>query len=513
MMSFWNATVGFFWGEESFAVLLMVLVLAALLFHFRREDRKSLFDTLGFLFVCLLGQFASSLVHALEFMRAASVLHELFVIGGGIAVIRLWGLLLFRVVLPWIKLSPPRIAEDIVVIVAYAVWGLLRLHYAGIDTSSILATSAMMTAVLAFAMQDTLGNILGGLALQLDNSIAVGDWIKVDDIAGRVVDIRWRSTLVETRNWETVVFPNSQLMKNKFMVLGRRANQPVQWRRWVWFNVDLDVLPSKVIAVVEEILAQTDIENMAKQPLPNCLLMDATEKGYARYAVRYWLTDLVADDSTDARVRWHILAALQRTGIRLAMAEEGIHLTKENEKYEEGLHHREVGIRMKTLRQVELFSQMTDAELKVLAERLIYSPFAKGTLISRQGAVAHWLYVVIGGEAEVYLELPGGGKRVLRDLGKGNFFGEMGLMTGAPRSASVLAKTDVECYRLDKEMFEEIMHRRPAIAEEMSQVLATRRAEQEVALHELDAESARMGIPQRRGEILSTIRHFFGLAD
>ena len=172
-----------------------------------------------------------------SYARAADVMHEVFVIGAGIAVIRLWGLLVFRIVLPAVKFTPPRITEDIFVIIAYMAWFMVRLRYAGLDLGSILATSAMITAVVAFAMQDTLGNILGGLALQLDNSVEVGDWIKVDDIAGKVVDIRWRSTLVETRNWETVVFPNSQLMKNKFMVLGRRTDQPVQWRRWVWFNV------------------------------------------------------------------------------------------------------------------------------------------------------------------------------------------------------------------------------------------------------------------------------------
>ncbi|MBI5660190.1 MAG: mechanosensitive ion channel [Nitrosomonadales bacterium] len=511
-MNFWNNTLHYFWREESLAVLTMVASIAVLLFHLRKEDRKSLFNTLAFFVVCMVGQFASSLLHALEFTRASEVLHEVFIIGAGIAVIRLWGELVFRIVLPLVKLSPPRITEDIIVIIAYIAWGMVRLRYAGLDLGSIVATSAMITAVVAFAMQDTLGNILGGLALQLDNSVEIGDWIKVDDISGRVVDIRWRSTLVETRNWETVVFPNSQLMKNKFVVLGRRTDQPVQWRRWVWFNVGMEALPARVISVVEESILQTEIANVAKNPPPNCVLMEFDNKGYARYALRYWLTDLMQDDPTDAVLRWHIMTALQRAGIKLAMEERSIHITKENEKYEEGLHHREVLLRMKTLRRVELFSQMTDEELKVLAERLRYSPFARGNIIARQGdQKSHWLYVIINGEAEVYLESPGGGKRVIRDLGKGNFFGEMGLMTGAPRSATVVAKTDVECYRLDKEIFEEILHERPSVAEEISQILASRRAELDNALLDMDTASAQMAISQQRGEILATIKRFFGL--
>jgi len=512
-MSFWNTTLDFFWRDGSFAVLVMALGLALLLLHFRKNERQGVLNTLAFFFVCLIGQFVSGVMHALEFTRAAEVLYELFVIGAGIALIRLWVQLLFRIVLPLVKLSPPRIAEDIIVIIAYLAWGMVRLRYAGLDLGSIVATSALITAVVAFAMQDTLGNILGGLALQLDNSIKVGDWIKVDDITGKVVDIRWRSTLVETSNWETVVFPNSQLMKNKFLVLGRRTDMPVQLRRWVRFNVGLDTSPSKVISVVEDSILQTEIANVAKSPPPNCILMDMDIQGYARYALRYWLTDLATGDPTDAAVRWHIMTALQRAGIKLATKkeEENIHLIKENEKHEEVVHQREVALRIKTLKRVELFAQMTDAELRKLAERLRYAPFAKGNIIFRQGSVAHWLYVIINGDADVYLETSSGKKHLLRTMSRGNVFGEMGMMTGAPRAASVVARTDVECYRLDKEVFEEILRARPAIAEEMSSILATRRAELDSMLQNIDEESLRTEIPQQSNEILATMRRFFGL--
>jgi CRP-like cAMP-binding protein/small-conductance mechanosensitive channel len=512
IMPFWNTVFSYFWREESTLVLVLALLLAALLFHFHgKEERKTVFNTLGLFVACLLGQFLSGLLHAMEFTKAAEVLHEAFVIGGGIALIRLFGLLVFRTILPAVRLPLPSITEDIALFVIYIAWGMVRLRYAGLDLSGIVATSAMITAVVAFAMQDTLGNILGGVALQMDNSIQVGDWIKVDDIQGKVVDIRWRATLVETRNWETVVFPNSQLMKSKFFVLGRRAGQPVQLRRWVWFNVSAEVAAPRVINTVEEAIREINVPNVAKTPVPNCVLMEMDDKGYLRYAVRYWLTDLAIDDPTDAAMRWHIATALQREGIRLAVDERNIHLTKETEKYEEAVRHREVALRLKMLRKVELFSQMTDEELTALAERLRFSQFARGDIISKQGATAHWLYIIISGEAEVYLELAGGGKRVLRDLGRGSFFGEMGLMTGAPRSATVMAKTDVECYRVDKAMFEEILQARPAIAEEMSQIMAVRKAEQNVALHDISTETAHLGITQQRNEILATIRRFFHL--
>lgn len=108
----------------------------------------------------------------------------------------------------------------------------------GVDLSEIIATSAVVTAVIGFSLQDTLGNIMGGMALQLEQSIGVGDWVRVGEVEGIVREIRWRQTSIETRSWETVVVPNSALMKSQVTVLGRRQGQPRLHRISVEFNVD-----------------------------------------------------------------------------------------------------------------------------------------------------------------------------------------------------------------------------------------------------------------------------------
>ncbi|MFO1285777.1 MAG: mechanosensitive ion channel [Rubrivivax sp.] len=140
----------------------------------------------------------------------------------GVGLIRLAGLALFRVALPALRVELPRILEDVAVVAGYALWLLVALSLAGVDLSSLVATSAVITAVLAFAMQDTLGNVLGGLALQLDDSLDIGDWLRVDDVSGQVVQIQWRFTALRTRSGEKVVIPNAQLMKAKFFVIGHR---------------------------------------------------------------------------------------------------------------------------------------------------------------------------------------------------------------------------------------------------------------------------------------------------
>jgi small-conductance mechanosensitive channel/CRP-like cAMP-binding protein len=507
---FFSVIAGLLLRPDTAALLATVAILGLVMLQTRPADGRTVRNTILLFLAGLGGQIMGSALFAGGLIALAGSLHEVATLVVGFAIIRLAGMTLFRVVLPASRVDAPRIVEDIVLILAYVGWGMVRLRYAGLDLSGIIATSAVITAVLAFSMQDTLGNILGGIALQLDDSVGVGDWIKVDEVTGRVVDIRWRFTAVETRNWETVVIPNSVLMKGKFLVLGRRQGQPAQWRRWVWFNVELRVPPARVIRIVEAALRDATVPNVSARPAPNCVIMDF-EHGYGRYALRYWLTDLAVDDPTDSAVRTHIYAALQRAGIQIAIAEHRLNVTKETEKRAQVVRSRDVSRRQDMLQDVDLFRELTEEERIKLAERLVYTPFAAGSQMTRQGSVAHWLYIITAGEAEVHIESPNGAMRLVNTLHAGDIMGEMGLITGAPRSATVTAKTDVESYRLDKPAFTEILQTRPALAEVISGILAARKVALESALRDADDARVERAVADQSTEILKRIRRFFGL--
>ncbi|HRE17573.1 MAG TPA: mechanosensitive ion channel family protein, partial [Rhodocyclaceae bacterium] len=325
-----------------------------------------------------------------------------------------------------LPVSPPRILEDIVVMIGYLAWGMALLSRTGLELSSIVTTSAVITAVIAFAMQDTLGNILGGLALQLDSSIEIGDWVKIDDVSGQVIDIRWRYTAIRTRNGENVVIPNSQLMKGKVWLMGDRDRGAPNWRRWVHFNIGYEAPPTRVIAAIEQTLRAAAIANVAKEPAPNCVLMEFGP-GYGHYAVRYWLSNPALDDPTDSAVRTHVFAAIQRAGWRLALPEETHYLVKENNAYHAEIRHRELQRRMDALRNIPLFADLSDDERHQLAAHMVHAPFANGDVLTRQGAVAHWLYIITSGECEVVRERPQGSNQRLGLLHAGDVFGEMGL--------------------------------------------------------------------------------------
>src|SRR4029077_9143258 len=131
-----------------------------------------------------------------------------------------------------------------------------------------------------------------------------------------------------------------------------------------------------------------------------------------------------------------------------------IHRIKEGEAREAALHEREIEVRIAALRSVELFACLDRHEVHALAKRLVAAPFAAGDVITRQGAIAHWLYLLTGGEADVWLDAHDAPRPRVATLGPRNVVGEMGMLTGEPRRATVIAKTDVECYRLDKAGFE-----------------------------------------------------------
>ena len=429
----------------------------------------------------------------------------------GISFVGVASSFVFDIVLAGIRLRPPRILRDLILAFAYIIVAITSLWIIEVNVTGIVATSAVITAVIGLSFQDTLGNMMGGMALQMERAIAVGDWIRVDDHEGLVKEIRWRHTSIETRNWDTVVIPNSILMKSQVLVLGQRAGSPRQHRQWVYFNVDFRFSPTDVIDAVQSALRAEPIPNIARTPQPDCIFFDFKES-YARYAVRYWLTDLAADDPTNSIVRTRIYFALRRVGIPLSLPAHSIFVTEEDATRKQRKSAEELMDRADALSKVDLFASLTDEERTKLASGLKYAPFVRGEAMTRQGADAHWLYLITKGEAEVRVSVDGGSvSERVATLSDGDFFGEMGLMTGAPRSATVIALTDVECYRLDKETFQSTIESRPELAQDISNVLARRRVELEATREGLNDEAKRLRLRHHQSDLLERIQNFFTL--
>jgi CRP-like cAMP-binding protein/small-conductance mechanosensitive channel len=430
-------------------------------------------------------------------------------------VINLAALALFDFLLHLVGWDYPDILHDIVVGAAYLVAFGWLMHRVGFDFTSIVATSAVVTAVIGLSLQATLGNIVGGISLQLDDSIQEGDWIELESkMQGVIRQIRWRHTVIETRDWDTLIVPNSQLLTQSIKVLGKRGGETTHHRMWVHFSVDFRYPPAEVVRVVNDALQSASIANVAAMPKAHCICYDFAKEhkeSFALYAVRYWIVDLNIDDPTSSLVRERIYTALRRAQIPLALPAATIFVSQDDPEHAARKRSREIAFRTEALRCTALFSRLSEEETTRLAERVRPAPFSAGEIITRQGAAAHWLYVLTKGEAEVRITGTDGEERKVAEIKAPGYFGEMALMTGASREATVVAKNDVECLRVDKEDFKDILEKRPEIAQEMSTLLAQRRVELMAVRENLDADAKKRKMVTERGKILASIRDFFGL--
>jgi CRP-like cAMP-binding protein/small-conductance mechanosensitive channel len=499
-------------------VFVAIVVVAALVNRYRRAHRHQV-RRLVILFAAFLIAHAA---RQLLLISGDEVWAARVAIGADLleafTIVNIAATAIFALTLPAVGLALPMIAGDLFVGAAYLVMtlGVLAAHHIEAPTSFV-ASAAVVSAALVISLQSTLGNVLGGIALQLDGSLHEGDWIELENPKrqGLVRAIRWRHSVVETRDGSTVIVPNAQLLANSITILGKRDGKSHPHRMWVWFNVDFRYTPTKVIDTVVSALKSAPIPNVAIHPTPSCVCMDFTRErreSFATYAVRFWLTDLAVDDPTASLVRARIFTALRRAGIPFAIPAERMWVEVEDASRLERRAQRDLDRRWETLRTLPLFRALRDEETQQLALGLSHVIYTKDEVITRQGAVAHWLYILTAGEVEIRTVIDGSPHgRVVAKLTAPDVFGEMGLMTGAPRTADVVALTDVECYRLDKETFERVLLERPEIAKELSERLAQRRLELFTVKDDLDDSQRKQRQSMEQEQILGAIRSFFSL--
>lgn len=489
------------------ALLALAVILAASIKH-GRQRLAAAFALLGAGTLFLLLAAASLLLGLPGVTTAFTVLAHLALWGAGIGAL---GVLVFDALLPSAGVALPPLVRDIGMAAAYAGAAVTVASTVGANVTGILATSAVVTAVIGLSLQDTLGNLMGGMVLQLEQAFSPGDYVRIGDSEGCVREVRWRQTTLTTYAGNVVVIPNGQVVKSVVTVFGAKVGGNRVRYREVLFPVYYDRSPDEVRAAVEQALRDDPPAAVASEPAPVCALADF-QPGHAVYAARFFLKDLSAPGTTDSEVRTRVYYALSRKGIKLSVPQRSIVVHQSDEEVKDASRERDTRRRLAALEGCDIFRALTGEERGVLADRLVAAPFSAGETLTRQGAEAHWLYIFVEGEAEVHVGgAEGSLRRSVARLRAGDFMGEMSLLTGEPRSATVVAVGEVLCYRLDREGFADILRRRPEIAAEISQVLARRRAELEAAKGELSGEVRDQRAERLSSDLLGRIRGIFGL--
>ena len=349
----------------------------------------------------------------------------------------------------------PNIVQDTLVIALFAVAAMLFLG------ERFVATTAVGAVVIGFALQDTLGNLFSGLAIQVEKPFRVGDWVTLSSQDGMVSEITWRATKMRTKAGNFVVVPNSVLAKDTIT----NYSEPTRHLRLaVEVGASYDTPPNLVKAVILEALR--DDPEIAHDRRVEVLLVDFAASAIT-YRVRFWISDFEADERVKDRVRSLIYYALRRHGIsipypiQVQMTAQEASVPPLTRRVDEEL-----------LFAVPMFSLLSDeerAELLKVARAVVY---AAGEVVVRQGAEGGSLFVIRKGDVSVKLE---GAKGRVAHLHAGDVFGEMSLLTGEPRSATVTAETDCELLEINAEGFRRLVLANPTVLDRVTEATAARR--------------------------------------
>jgi small-conductance mechanosensitive channel/CRP-like cAMP-binding protein len=411
-------------------------------------------------------------------------------------------IVLIALVSVWERLVRPSsaILLDVLRWIAAAAAAAIILGEAGVEPGTLFAGSAVVTAAVGFALRDTLGNVFSGLALQAERPFELGDWIQYDANPahiGRVVEVNWRATRVITLDEAFVVIPNGQLGLASI----RNFSKPDPWsRRSLFVTTPYAVSPQLVQEVVLEAIRGSF--GVLDHPAPSVVTNAFTDRGVEHW-VRFFTTEFDKRDRVDGMARDRIWFALARHGIEIPVATQQVRLSRlpapVSEPPEAAADRRDA-----MLQRVGLLAVLDETGRHRLAASAREQTFAAGEPIIRQGAPGTSMFVIENGRVAVSVTDGSGATSHLAELGPGEFFGEMSLLTGEPRSATVTAVVETRLLTIDKDIFRPCLEAEPLLAEELERFLVGRRAAQTTAI-------SRDPAPAQEHDLLRRIREFFAI--
>jgi CRP-like cAMP-binding protein len=328
-----------------------------------------------------------------------------------------------------------------------------------------------------------------GLAINIEQPYKLGDYITVhqrkqeQDITGQIVEINWRVTRIKTENSNVVIVPNNQMSK---FVVTNYWNNDLPMRDEIEFCLDFSVpiqRSRRVLVAGAQAVADSGI--IFSDPKPEVLVKETNDLGVV-YRVRYWIKPWEPRSPSRFRdaVITSILEHLTRAGLTLAYPKEDI--------YYERLPHRQLDTssfedQCELLKKIDLFNTLEQKEINRLAEQMHQIDFKTEDIIITQGQNGDTMYLVLEGLLEVYINQSNGKEPLkIAILLPGNFFGEMSLLTGDPRMATVKAVTDGVLYEISKGHMQELFNNRPEIVHSISNIMAVRNSSNIKKLAELN---------------------------
>lgn len=335
----------------------------------------------------------------------------------------------------------------------------------------LLAGSGIIAVIIGLAMQDALSNIIAGFTLQLSRPFKAGDWLLIENQHVKVVEINWRSSRFVTNDEVQLDIPNQQIVKQTVVNYhggGTRHAMRLE------IGVEYDAAPNKI----KELLCEATVaaSGVIAEPAPVVFLKNFGDSAIT-YEIRFWMDDhrllnIVADS-----IRTNVWYSLRRQKIKIPYPIRTLQLERRAASSgPSGDNIQESTATSALLRDQPLFHGVTDEHLQFLISQSPIQQYGRGELIIREGESGSSMFVLICGSAKVSV-LASTKATTIASLKGGECFGEMSLLTGEARTASVVAESDCEVFEITKSTFARIVEQDPQLLPRLSEMLARRQME------------------------------------
>jgi small-conductance mechanosensitive channel len=331
------------------------------------------------------------------------------------------------------------------------------------DLGGLVAALGVGSIVLGLALQETLGNLMSGIAMLFERPFSIGDWIEVGTKRGEVVQINWRSVHLRTIDRNLLVLPNSALGRET--IINFSAPTRLQTVR-VSFSFALDDPPNRVKDMLRTTALKTP--HVAAEPAPRAHAVEF-ENDRIRYQAVLCLDNpkmyrkLI--DTYTTRV-WY---AAQRAGLRLPLPTAVEYQVKEQPQAAP-----DTDSAMTRLAGVAALADLAQSQLRQLAEGADRLCFGAGETVLKQGEMSEAVYVIDAGQASTLYQADAAEASEILQLGEGELFGETALTRGEPNPVSTVADTDLEVLRIPLESLESLLEIHPQTAHQLANLIDLR---------------------------------------
>lgn len=399
------------------------------------------------------------------------------------------------------KTNVPSITRDLFLMAAYAVIALVVLRMrGGVNLVGLITTSAVLTAIIGLAAQNFLGNIFAGISLQIEKPFRIGDWIQYGEYSGRVARIGWEATRLQTFDHETIFIPNLDISKS---VIRNYSSPTPRHAMKIDVGVDYEASPNQVRSTLLKVCSHES--QVLKEPPPVVRLINFGDSSIT-YQIRLFYMDYGNYPDLKAVLMNRIWYALKRNGIRIPFPIRDVRLSHIEREFESAKTSKLIDEARKNLDQVPILKPLSEEARNSIAAHMRVEEYGDGETIVNQGDAGDSLFILHSGCCDVEVAVEDHRSKKVATLTPPAFFGEMSLLTGEPRSATVRAHGDAVTFMIDKEIFKSIFTKHPEISEELARALARRNLEtKEFVGRELKDQE------HQTSKILTRIKTFFGI--